>query len=89
MPTVLYSLLRARASKLEWQSLRCDVTGTLAKVERTTCFTEFTVKAQLQLPAGGDADKAQGLLEKAEANCLITNSMKAEAHLETEVKVAG
>jgi peroxiredoxin-like protein len=79
----------ARASKLDWQALRCNVTGTLARVERTTCFTEFTVQAQLQLPAGADADKANRLLEKAEANCLITNSMKSEVHLETDVQVAG
>ena len=79
----------ARASKLDWQALRCDVTGTLAKVERTTCFTGFTLKAQLQLPAGGIADKAKSLLEKAEANCLITNSLKAEVQLETDIEVAG
>ncbi len=78
----------ARASKLDWQAMRCNVTGTLARVERTTCFTEFTVQVQLQLPAGADADKARRLLEKAEANCLITDSMKAEVHLETDVQVA-
>lgn len=78
----------ARASKLEWQNLRCNVTGTLEKVERTTCFTEFTVYAQLELPAGANAERAGRLLEKAEQNCLITNSMTAEVHLETDVQIA-
>ena len=31
----------ARASKLSWLSLNCDVEGTLARIEGTTKFTEF------------------------------------------------
>ncbi len=78
----------ARASKLEWRALRCNVTGTLAKVERTTRFTAFSVQAHLELPAGANAERASRLLEKSEANCLVTNSMKAEVHLEIDVQVA-
>lgn len=36
---------------------------------------------------GTDIDKAQRLMEKAEAACLVTNSLSAEAHLEAEVVV--
>jgi organic hydroperoxide reductase OsmC/OhrA len=75
----------ARASKLEWLSLECNATGTLERVERTTCFTGFTVKAELTLPTGGDQAKAERLLEKAESACLITNSMTASSHLDATV----
>ncbi len=79
----------AAASKLEWQSLQCSARGTLDRVDRVTRFTEFTVEASLTLPAGGDEEKAQRLLEKAESACLITNSMNASAHLETSITVSG
>jgi peroxiredoxin-like protein len=77
----------ARASKLEWTGLECSAEGTLDRVERVTRFTGFTVQATLSVPAGTDTDKAQRLLEKSEAACLITNSLSADAHLEAEVVV--
>ncbi len=77
----------ARASELEWISLRCDVDGVLDRVERVTQFTAFHVKARLEVPAGVDETKAARLLEKAERGCLITNSLKADSHLEIEVAV--
>ena len=40
----------AQASKLEWVSLRCEVEGTLDRVERVTQFTAFSVRASLQVP---------------------------------------
>ncbi len=60
----------ARASKLDWESLSCDVVGVLEKVERVTQFTGFEVKAELTVPAGTDEKKAHRLLEKAEKHCL-------------------
>ncbi len=79
----------ARASRLPWSGLKCDVVGTLARADGKTKFTEFAVRATLQLPAGSDADKARSLLAKAEASCLITNSMTATTHLTAVVEVAG
>ncbi len=78
----------AAASKFEWNSVRCDVTGTLDKVERSIEFTAFTVRAHLVIPAGSDEARAQRLLEKAEQSCLITNSLKAQPHLETTIETA-
>ncbi len=75
----------ARASKLEWASLSCDVTGVLDRVERVTQFTGFEVSARLILADGADEAKAERLLHKAEQVCLITNSLKAESHLTTEI----
>lgn len=78
----------ARASKFEWISLRCEVDGTLDKVDGVTRFTAFTVVATLDLANGGDETKAQRLLEKAEHVCLITNSLIADSHLTTDVRSA-
>ena len=35
----------------------------------------------LRLPPGGDTEKAKKLLEKAEANCLVTNSLSSAVRL--------
>lgn len=77
----------ARASKLPWSSLECVANGTLERIERSTKFTTINIKATLQVPTGTDPDKTRRLLEKAEANCLITQSMNATVHLETEVVI--
>ena len=76
----------ARAARLEWDSLTCDVSGTLDKLERATQFTAFDVSARLTVPTGTDETKALKLLEKAERNCLITTSLKAVSHLEASVE---
>lgn len=78
----------AAASKLSWTSLTCRVSGTLDRIERATQFTNFEIDAHLEVPAGVDRDRAQRALEKAERNCLITNSLKGTIHLNGEVSVA-
>jgi organic hydroperoxide reductase OsmC/OhrA len=77
----------ARASKLSWLSLRCDVEGTLDRVERVTQFTGFLVRASLRVPPGTNEEQARRLLARAEQSCLITNSLKGASHLEAEVEV--
>ena len=77
----------ARAARIDWLSLECDVDGTLEKVDRVTQFTDFQVRAKLLVPPGTNEAKAMKMLEKSERVCLITNSMKADSHLEAEVTV--
>ena len=77
----------ALASKLEWVSLQCDVTGTLDRVDKATRFVGFEVRARLQVPEGVDADLARRALEKAERNCLISNSLSAAVHLVPAIEV--
>jgi organic hydroperoxide reductase OsmC/OhrA len=78
----------ARASRFDWESLGCEVEGTLDRVDRVTQFTDFDVAATLTIPAGSDEDRARKLLEKAEHACLITNSLKAESHLEINIQIS-
>jgi len=78
----------AGASRLPWTSLRCAVSGTLDRVDRTTQFVKFEIHAHLAVPAGIGAEQARRALEKAERSCLITNSLKAPVHLESTIDVA-
>lgn len=78
----------ARASHFEWVSLSCEAEGVLDKGDQGTQFTAFHLNAKLEVSAGADHEKARRLLEKAERNCLITNSLVARVHLNSEVMEA-
>lgn len=75
----------ARASRLPWTHLRCDVEGTLDRVDGVTQFTEFQVRASLKVPPGTDEGLAQRVLERSEHTCLIVNSLKGVSRLETAI----
>lgn len=76
----------ARASRFEWKSLQCEVEGILDRQEKVTRFTEFHIKASLEVAAGKKHDMAVRLLEKAKLTCLITNSLSGASHLITDIK---
>jgi len=75
----------ARASRLSWTALKCEVDGKLDREDRATRFTEFRIRATLEVPADTDEEKARRLLEKAEKTCLITNSLSSGTRLDIEV----
>lgn len=75
----------AAASKFAWLALDCQVEGKLDRIERTTQFTHFDLKVRLTVPPGADHARAQQLLEKSKAVCLISNSLKAEFHLGIDI----
>ncbi len=77
----------ARASKLEWHHLTCDVEGVLERVGRSTLFTRFNISAELHVPAQTREELARRLLEKSEEVCLVTTSLKADTELKTEIRV--
>src|SRR5262245_22132595 len=66
----------AAASKLEWSRLSVDVTGKLDRIERKMRFTELEIVANATVPEA-QVSRAPRILEKAEENCLITNSLSA------------
>lgn len=78
----------ARASRLDWNTLECDVEAVLDRDEGVTRFTKIIERASLGVPAGTDPDKARRILEKAEKACLITNSLTAAISLEADISVA-
>lgn len=76
----------ARASKFSWVSLDCSVEGKLDRVEGETRFTEFLVRASLEVSPGANEERAHRLLEKAEKTCLITNSLSSTVRLDAQVR---
>jgi organic hydroperoxide reductase OsmC/OhrA len=76
----------ARASKLSWTSLDCDVTGTLDRANGATQFTHFDVRARLVVPRTEDPQRARAVLDRAERSCLISSSLKGSSHLDAVVE---
>jgi organic hydroperoxide reductase OsmC/OhrA len=75
----------ALASKLPWNSLSVQTRGTLERLDGTMRFTRFDTRATLNVPAGTDHERAVRLLQKAEASCIVANSLNSERHLQTQV----
>lgn len=72
----------AERAGLAFVSYDSSAEGRLELVEGKFQFTAITIKPTITLESDADAGKAKELIEKAEANCLISNSMKAKVTLE-------
>ena len=75
----------AKFSKLPWTQLDARTQGTLDRVDGKMRFTRFDTQAKLTVPPGTDLARAKLLLEKAEATCLVANSLSSERHLTIEI----
>jgi len=75
----------ARGSKFNWNTLTCEVTGVLDRVDRVTQFVEFYMDVSLRVPAGTDAHKAHRLAERSEQVCLVTRSLTGRKILNVAV----
>jgi peroxiredoxin-like protein len=83
MTTFLSVADRAGLAFSSYESL---AEGRLELVDGKFQFTAIRLKPTITLTMSSDADKAKELIEKAEANCLISNSMKAKVSLEATIR---
>ena len=75
----------AEYSKLEFSDFDCTADGILEKVEKKFQMTEINLKATLRISDPDKVEKAERILEKSEAACLISNSIKSKVNLETTI----
>jgi peroxiredoxin-like protein len=75
----------AKASRLEFTSMRLEGEGTVDRKDGATRFTEIVLRPRLTVPAGVDRDKAMRVIEKAEKACLVSASMSTPIRLEPEI----
>lgn len=75
----------AERAGLAFSSYESTAEGRLEIVEGKFQFTAITIRPSITLTPGGDAAKAKELIEKAEHNCLISNSMKTKVTLEPTI----
>lgn len=75
----------AEYSKLEFENFDCDAEGFLDKVEGKFLMTEINLTAKLKINDISKKEKAERVLQKSEAACLITNSIKTTVNLNCEI----
>jgi organic hydroperoxide reductase OsmC/OhrA len=75
----------ARAARLPWLSLACDVVGTLDRVDRHMAFTGFVIRARLRVPHGTSDVDARRVMTRADETCLIARSLRGGVRLEMEI----
>lgn len=75
----------AEYSKLAFENLEVKAVGKLDKVDGKLVVSEITLAPELMIAEGANADKAKRIMEKAEAACLISRSVKTEIILEPKV----
>lgn len=72
-------------SKLEFESFDCDAKGILEKVEGKFLMTEIFLKATLKINDIDKSERAERILQKSEAACLISNSIKTKVFLDYNI----
>lgn len=75
--------------KLDFESFTCVAKGKLEQVEGKYLMTEVALVPELTIVKEEDRDKALKVLTKAEAACLISNSVKAKISMEAIIRIAG
>lgn len=71
----------AENSKLEFVSFSCESKGKLEQVDGKFLMTEIILEPTLKIKNETDKEKAERILHKSEAACLISNSIKAKTTL--------
>ena len=71
----------AENSKLEFVIFRCESKGKLEQVDGKFLMTEIILEPTLKIKNEADKEKAERILHKSEAACLISNSIKAKTTL--------
>ncbi len=79
-------LVIAELSKLEFVSFTCSARGKLEKEGGSLYrITDILLRPKLALSHDRDRERATRILEKAEKNCLISNSINTTVRLEPEI----
>lgn len=77
----------AENSKLDFISFNCNSEGKLEQVDGKFLMTEVKLLPVVEVSDEKDVEKAMKVLTKAEANCLISNSVKAKISMIPEVRI--
>ena len=77
----------AEYSKLDFIKLSCNAEGFLEKIEGKYLMTKIILKPELTIADQDKSERAQRIIEKSEAACLISNSIKSEIELKSVIHI--
>jgi len=78
----------AENSKLEFTRFHCDSKGKLDQVDGKFLMTEVILEPTVTIVDEKDRERAERVLSKAEAACLISNSIKSNVIMIPKIVVA-
>jgi peroxiredoxin-like protein len=77
----------AENSNLQFNSFKSRAIGKLEKVDGKFMISEIEMYPEIIVAQEKDVERGVRIIEKAEANCLISNSLKSKTILKPEVKL--
>lgn len=77
----------AENSKLEFLNFNCNAKGKLEQVEGKFIMSEIILEPTVTIHNESDREKAERVIQKSEAACLISNSIKSKVTLVTKIIV--
>ena len=77
----------AEKESLEFLSYETEAEGILERVENKFMFSEIKVMPKIAVTSSNQIEKAKGLIELAEKNCLISNSIVCKVIVYPEIKI--
>jgi peroxiredoxin-like protein len=78
----------AENSKLAFSSFRCNSKGKLEQVDGKFRMTEIILEPHVTITNEADREKAERVLQKSEAACLISNSINSKVVLIPAIEVS-
>lgn len=75
--------------KLEFAGFDCTAKGTLEQVEGKYLMTEVLLEPEVTILREEDREKTLKVLQKSEAACLISNSVKSKITMTPVVRILG
>lgn len=78
----------AENSKLEFVNFECSSKGKLEQIDGKFLMTEVILEPVVTIKNESEREKAEKVLQKSEANCLISNSVKSKITMISEIKLA-
>jgi peroxiredoxin-like protein len=77
----------AENSKLNFVDFQSGANGKLEKADGKYMITEITLSPVLTIADERERERAEKILQKAEAACLISNSVKSKVLMQPEIKI--
>ena len=77
----------AENSKLDFSDFSCKSKGVLERVDGKYLMTEIILEPTVIIKDEKDRERAERIVQKSEAACLISNSIKSKITMEVTIKI--
>ena len=77
----------AENSKLDFVNFECGSKGKLEQIDGKFLMTEVILEPVVTIKNESEREKAEKVLQKSEANCLISNSVKSKITMISEIEL--